>query len=63
MTDEGANISIVDFDTPHRAHCLSVLGWIVAAAEMSGAKVQYAEEERCRTRGDDVCMLVARWTD
>jgi hypothetical protein len=54
--------SIYDFGMPHRSHCLSVLGWCVRSIEMSGAKVNSAQEKRCRLRGDECCELVAHWT-
>jgi hypothetical protein len=56
-----ARLEIVDFATPHRAHCLSVLGWAARSVELSGGAVKRAEEERCRTRGDEVCALVLNW--
>lgn len=58
---DGVRLRIEGFATPHRAHCLSVLGWAERSAELSGADIVYSEEERCRTRGDDVCEIVARW--
>jgi hypothetical protein len=57
----GARLEIVDFERPHRAHCLSVLGWATRSIELSGGVVLGAEEERCRTRGDETCELALRW--
>lgn len=51
----GAAFVIEGFATPHRVHCLSVLGWMEQSAVMSGAKVRTADEVKCRTRGDAVC--------
>ena len=52
----------MEVPTPHRAHCLSVSGWIVRAGELSGAKhVQI--EERCRVLGDEHCQFELRWRD
>ena len=50
-------LMITDFATPHRAHCLSVLGWAERSAEMSGAKVSKSVETTCRLRGDAVCTI------
>lgn len=50
-----------DFGQPHRAHCLSVLGWAARSIEMSGGKLTACEEPRCRTRGDPFCELLLRW--
>ncbi len=58
---EYARLRIVGFQTPHRAHCLSVLGWCEQSVELSGGKIVSAEETKCRTRGADVCELLARW--
>ncbi len=61
-TDEGsAQLAIADFATPHRSHCLSVLGWAEAAGELSGVKLTEARELSCRTQGDAECRLLLRW--
>lgn len=54
-------VKILDFERPHRAHCLSVLGWAARSVEMSGATLTRAEEEKCRTRGDHACEMVCAW--
>ena len=54
-------VKILDFDEPHRAHCLSVLGWAARSVEMSGATLVRADEERCRLRGDGACEMVCEW--
>ncbi|MBZ0117744.1 MAG: hypothetical protein K8H88_12150 [Sandaracinaceae bacterium] len=59
--DRLARLRIVGFDTPHRAHCLSVLGWAESSAQQSGVTVTRAEEIRCRTRGDEICELALEW--
>jgi hypothetical protein len=52
----GGVVFIVEgFATPHRAHCLSVLGWMEQSAIISGATVTSASEIRCRLRGDTAC--------
>lgn len=56
-----AILSVHDFGAPHRAHCLSVLGWAARSAELSGAPVCRAEETHCRTRGDDRCEFLLDW--
>jgi hypothetical protein len=47
---------------PHRAHCLSVRGWIVRAGELSGAK-DVRVDERCRLHGDSHCEFTLHWRD
>jgi len=54
-------IKVLDFDHPHRAHCLSVLGWAARSVELSGATLERAEEERCRVRGDGACEFTCAW--
>lgn len=63
-TEDGpttARLKIVDFETPHRAHCLSVLGWARRSVELSGATIVERGEPRCRTRGDGACEIVVTW--
>jgi hypothetical protein len=58
---ETARLQIVDFERPHRAHCLSVLGWCEQSIELSGGTLISAEETQCRTEGAAMCELVTRW--
>jgi hypothetical protein len=51
----GVAFVVENFATPHRAHCLSVLGWMEESAVISGVKVTAARESRCRLRGDAAC--------
>ena len=51
----GIAFIVEGFATPHRAHCLSVLGWMEQSAVISGAKVVSATEVKCHTKGDAVC--------
>jgi len=59
--DGPAHLFIRDFAQPHRAHCLSVLGWASKSVALSGAKLARAEEPRCRTHGAPECELVVEW--
>ncbi|MCU1280865.1 MAG: hypothetical protein JWM53_4411 [bacterium] len=52
----------MEVPTPHRAHCLSVRGWIVRAGELSGAK-NVRVDERCRIHGHPYCEFELRWRD
>lgn len=52
----------MEVPTPHRAHCLSVRGWILRAAELSGAK-DGRIDERCRLTGDAHCEFTLSWRD
>lgn len=57
-----AEMRIVRFPTPHRAHCLSVMGWAERSIELSGGRDVTMEETACRARGDEDCSFHARWT-
>lgn len=57
----GVRLRIEDFEKPHRAHCLSVLGWAAGSIELSGGTIHRAVEDRCRTKGDRSCELALRW--
>jgi hypothetical protein len=54
-------LRVEEFAQPHRAHCMSVLGWAVKSIELSGSTVTYAEEESCRLRGGTHCEFTLRW--
>ena len=49
------------FATPHRVHCLSVIGWAERSIELSGGVNVVGEEPLCRTRGDEMCQIEATW--
>src|SRR5262249_20378403 len=59
-TDEAVCLGMAGGPAPHRAHCLSVKGWIVRATEISGGDV-VEQEERCRLLGDPECEFQFRW--
>lgn len=50
-----------DHALPHRAHCLSVLGWATRSVEMSGGNITCSEEVQCRTTGAPWCELKITW--
>lgn len=53
---------IQHFATPHRAHCLSVLGWASRSVELSGGTLENAIEVTCRARNEPACELFVRWS-
>ncbi len=55
-------LRIEGFSTPHRAHCLSVLGWAARSVELSGGVLGNAIEVSCRGRGEARCELFFRWS-
>ena len=56
-----AVLKIRAFATPHKVHCMSVMGWAERSIELSGGKTVKSEEPKCRTRGDDWCQLESSW--
>jgi len=54
-------LRIEDFETPHQAHCLSVLGWAERSIELSGGGDVKIAEITCRTRGGPLCRFRASW--
>lgn len=59
----GIRIFMDNVARPHRAHCLSVLGWAAKSIELSGGKVTEAQERACRTQGATSCELVLHYND
>jgi len=64
VVDQGDHIVRMRMEVPepHRAHCLSVRGWIVRAGELSGAR-DVRVDERCRVHGDTHCEFELTWRD
>ncbi len=56
-----AVLRIRNFATPHRVHCLSVMGWAERSVELSGGAGVRSEEPMCRTRGDELCQFEFSW--
>jgi hypothetical protein len=54
-------LEIVDFPTPHRAHCLAVMGWAERSIELSGGEQVTTHEVGCRANGDLRCRFRLRW--
>ncbi len=53
---------IIGFATPHRVHCVAVLGWMERALELAGAKRLVIDETTCRARGESACVFESRWS-
>ncbi|MFN9810476.1 MAG: hypothetical protein ACK6CU_12680 [Deltaproteobacteria bacterium] len=58
---EGCSLTLPDVETPDVAHCGTILGWMERSVELSGAKIRWARETSCRTRGDAACVFELRW--
>lgn len=59
----GLYVSIQDFPTPHRAHCLAVGGWIEASLELGPRKNTQVRELSCRMKGATSCDFQLSWDD
>jgi hypothetical protein len=51
----GMRFSVIDFATPHRVHCLTVLGWAQEMIVLCDATMLGGREVQCRLNGDAVC--------
>ena len=56
-----ADLEIVGFPTPHRAHCDAICGFVERCIELSGGQAPKVTEVACRTRGDDKCRIETTW--
>jgi len=56
-----AGLRVEGFSAPHRAHCLSIVGWIERSVELSGGTDVRCEERACRVRGDESCRFRLTW--
>ena len=44
-----------------RRDCLTAVGWLKRAIELSGGRIVTVDERCCRARGADCCEYVCRW--
>lgn len=54
-------VGILDFPEPHRAHCLSIAGWIQGSLELGPRKNILVQETACRTQGGALCEFRLSW--
>jgi hypothetical protein len=57
-----AGMRVEGFSSPHRAHCLSVLGWAERSVELSGGTDVQSREIACRVQGDRNCRFHISWS-
>jgi hypothetical protein len=58
---KAAAIRTVDGEQPNAEDCLTAVGWLKRAIELSGGKIVTVDETRCRSRGQPCCEYVCRW--
>lgn len=61
LGDRACCMTVERFAEPHKAHCLSLLGWCEGAIVLTGATVVEAREETCRLDGAPSCRFYAKW--
>lgn len=59
-TPRSVRFEVEGIESPHRAHCLSVKGWMTEAARISGRRVVDVSET-CRALGDERCTFDMSW--
>jgi hypothetical protein len=57
MPGVGLRLIIERLATPHRVHCLTVLGWVEEMVRLVGPKVIGGREIECRTQGAPRCTF------
>lgn len=57
----GAIVRTLDGDVPEAEDCLTTIGWLRRAVELSGGRAVMVEEPHCRARGASCCEYVVRW--
>lgn len=58
---KAAIIRTVEGEEPNAEDCLTAIGWLKRAIELSGGKLVTVEETACRGRGQPCCEYVCRW--
>lgn len=59
----GLSVEIVDFPATHRAHCLSVSGWLLGTLEQGPRRRPVVEERACRALGGRTCLFDLSWSE
>ncbi|HEX7044309.1 MAG TPA: hypothetical protein VF203_06820 [Burkholderiales bacterium] len=52
---------IAEFETPHWAHCESVIGWAERSIQLTGVKGVHADHLECRAKGAAHCRFRISW--
>jgi hypothetical protein len=65
VVERGQDMAMLElraFDAPHRAHCLSVLGWMIRSLKLCGCKDVVGTHPECRAQGHGRCVFRATWS-
>ena len=60
---KGLHVEIIDWPAPHRAHCLSMGGWMQGSLEMGPRTNTQLRELGCRALGARTCEFQLTWED
>jgi uncharacterized protein (TIGR02265 family) len=61
LEPRAAAIRTIEGEEPDAEDCLTAVGWLKRAIELSGGRIVTVDERRCRARGADCCEYVCRW--
>jgi hypothetical protein len=61
VSPTGAIVRTVDGVAPTEEDCLTALGWLRRAIELSGGRIVTVDETQCRGRGAACCEFICRW--
>ena len=61
QTTSSIAFQVFDFAAPHRALCMTLLGWVRAYLEATGCKAVVVREVKCRLNGHDRCRYEGQW--
>lgn len=59
----GMHVTIAGFPAPHRAHCLSIGGWMLGSLELGPRRNTVVHELGCRADGDPSCEFRLGWDE
>jgi uncharacterized protein (TIGR02265 family) len=57
----GAIVRTIEGGAASAEDCLTAVGWLRRAIELSGGRIVSVEETQCRARGSGCCEYVCRW--
>jgi hypothetical protein len=61
LETKAAVIRTVAGEEPNPEDCLTAVGWLKRAIELSGGKIVTVQETQCRGRAGEACEYVCRW--
>lgn len=59
----GLSVEIAEFPATHRAHCLSVGGWLLGTLQQGPRRDPVVVERACRATGGRTCLFDLSWSE